>query len=52
MEWLKFLIKNVLYVMKEIVSTLFDNVVISVFVNFFYQNRGDIDFLKCIICRT
>ena len=32
MKWLKFLIKNVLYVMKEIVFMLLDNVVISVFV--------------------
>ena len=42
--------KCVLYVMKEIVFMLSDNVVISVFVKT-YQIRGDIDLLKIVVCR-
>ena len=38
--------------MKGIVFMLLDNVVISVFESNFIKKKGDIDLLKCVVCRT
>ena len=52
-EVVKILIRCVLYVMKEIAFMHLDNVVISVSVcEQCYQSKGDIDILKCVVCRT
>ena len=49
MKWLNFLIKSVLYVTKEIV---FRQCIHQCICDQCYQNKGDIDILKCVVCRT
>ena len=50
-NWLKFLTKSVLYVMKEIGIMHLDNVVINVFVSNVIK-KSDNDILKCVVCKT